>query len=736
VRQRGAIGALAAAVALALAVAAPPAMAKGLSARIAAGLQAVRAPVAQLERTSKKTAFGTTFVRVRQEIDGIPVLGADATLSLSPSGGELLLDHTRAHIASPASARISRSVAVRAARAAGRVRLLRAPIHARLAILPNGSQGRLVWRVLIPSAKPLADHEILVDARTRAVVRRRDLLHRAGGDALVFDPNPVVEQGSRAGLFDDADRDSAALASLYRTVTLQDLGPSPACLSGSWVTVALPRSNPTCPANRDFTTVHRDDKRFEAVMAYFHIDRMQRYIQSLGFHNIVHRPIAVNSHATTEDNSFYSTATQSLSFGDGGVDDAEDADVIDHEYGHAIQDSEVPGFGGPTESGTLGEGFGDYWQAAMSANLGLPDQFNVCFAEWDTSAIRADPIPCLRRVDRPWSVSQAHLECGGDEIHCVGQAWSHTLWTIRKQLGAAAADRLVLQSQFSYTAESGFRDAGLALLFADGQLNGGANRAFLRNLLLTRGFLSNEQLDDQPVGAQPLGVPGRATGSLNASADLRDVFAVQLTSGRGVVFRLRASAGSLFSLVLYPPATARIEGASAVAETARPASAASLPFVPKATRTYYLVLEETGTSGTYTLDALVDSDKDGVPDAGDNCRAVPNPNQADWNRNQRGDACDRSSKTTIARVSLRGRTLTVRGRLLPRDARASAWFVEVRKGGRLIVRVRGSAGKSAGIAVATVRLPPGLHGRVQVRALLRDPRYQRAASKPVAETVA
>ena len=65
-------------------------------------------------------------------------------------------------------------------------------------------------------------------------------------------------------------------------------------------------------------------------------------------------------------------------------------------------------------------------------------------------------------------------ECGGHEIHCVGQAWSNLLWTIRKQLGGTKADKLIVQSQFSYAAESGFRDASLALLFADRQLNGGA----------------------------------------------------------------------------------------------------------------------------------------------------------------------------------------------------------------------------------------------------------------------
>ena len=51
----------------------------------------------------------------------------------------------------------------------------------------------------------------------------------------------------------------------------------------------------------------------------------------------------------------------------GGVDDAQDPDIVYHELGHAIQDDQIPGFGQPSFSslgdpGALGEGFGDYWR--------------------------------------------------------------------------------------------------------------------------------------------------------------------------------------------------------------------------------------------------------------------------------------------------------------------------------------------------------------------------------------
>jgi hypothetical protein len=40
--------------------------------------------------------------------------------------------------------------------------------------------------------------------------------------------------------------------------------------------------------------------------------------------------------------------------------------VIWHEYGHAIQDAQVPSFGSSEEAGAIGEGFDDYWAMTMA----------------------------------------------------------------------------------------------------------------------------------------------------------------------------------------------------------------------------------------------------------------------------------------------------------------------------------------------------------------------------------
>ena len=44
-------------------------------------------------------------------------------------------------------------------------------------------------------------------------------------------------------------------------------------------------------------------------MAYFHVDRAQAYIQSLGFSNVMNRQLRVRANAFFQDNSFYDLAT-------------------------------------------------------------------------------------------------------------------------------------------------------------------------------------------------------------------------------------------------------------------------------------------------------------------------------------------------------------------------------------------------------------------------------------------
>ena len=82
---------------------------------------------------------------------------------------------------------------------------------------------------------------------------------------------------------------------------------------------------------------------FNAVSAYYHIDSMMRYINlDLGIEVspfMYEGGVQYDAYANNgDDNSYYSTWSQQLAFGEGGVDDAEDADVVIHELSHGLHD--------------------------------------------------------------------------------------------------------------------------------------------------------------------------------------------------------------------------------------------------------------------------------------------------------------------------------------------------------------------------------------------------------------
>ena len=148
--------------------------------------------------------------------------------------------------------------------------------------------------------------------------------------------------------------------------------------------------------------VTRSDARFEGLMAYAHIDRYQRYLQGLGFRGAaaVHSASVdvLADGAQGYDNSFYYPFADIIVYGSGGVDDAEDAEVVLHEYGHALQWDQVPAFGTTGEAAAVGAGFGDFQAAAYYARTS-GGFGGACFAEWEgSSKVTAWPS-CMRRLE-------------------------------------------------------------------------------------------------------------------------------------------------------------------------------------------------------------------------------------------------------------------------------------------------------------------------------------------------
>jgi hypothetical protein len=473
---------------------AAPAAVSAAPRRAAAKLTAASAPASQLRQVAAiPLPGGATVYRFQQRISGVKVLNGQAVVN-DPAGVPpgLVADSSKAGIEAPPAARVEKAHAIRIASRGASVRRVRGHPSARLAIAPSDG-GRLVWRVVIPSARPLGDFEVLVDAVSGRVAHTRDLLqHFSRGHAKLYDPNPVAERHSFFGGLrsDHRDRNTRLLTSLRVPVTLPNLRSGQSCLFGVWVHAKVGRRpvHDVCKASLRWNSVKRSKDRFEGLMTYFHINRAQSYIQSLGFsdatgNGIDDRTQVAIADAFRDDNSFYSPATRKIEYGSGGIDDAEDADVILHEYGHSIQDDQVSWFGAGSEAGSIGEGFGDFWAAAMSSLLpGTTRADDVCIFDWDGVAwgVFAPSFhrKCGRRADSQKTIPAAQASCQF-EIHCVGKVWSSALWALRTNYGIAAAtfDRILLSSQFMYTPTERFNAAVDALVEADQDLTGGANKA-------------------------------------------------------------------------------------------------------------------------------------------------------------------------------------------------------------------------------------------------------------------
>jgi len=349
-----------------------------------------------------------------------------------------------------------------------------------LVVHVQDGQASLAWKVTALTDGPT--WEIVVDAQDgQVLVPAHDVnVYATGTGKIWIGANAVVATRNNA-LKDSSNAASAVPASAYQTVTLQGLNGN-TFLDGTYASSSATRKRASSATNAFL--FDRSNGGFEETMAYFHIDNVQRYIQSLGFANVNNRQQVFAANGSTQDNSWYTPSTRQITYGSGGVDDAEDAEVIDHEYGHSIQDNQVPGFGSGNEAGAQGEGFGDYLAATVNAQTSGGFQ-DVCIMEWDATSYSTSNPPCLRRLDS----TKHYPESVQNEVHADGEMWASTLWQIRGSLGAARADKLVIQHHFLLSSSTTFNASSDALITAAKNLGyTSAECAAVKTHLQNRGF--------------------------------------------------------------------------------------------------------------------------------------------------------------------------------------------------------------------------------------------------------
>ncbi len=331
----------------------------------------------------------------------------------------------------------------------------------------------------------------LVD-KDLSILGEKDLnsYHKADpGNGLVFNPDPLTTSGRTYGgnYVDDSDGPVTELNDERFAVELDvDQSGGFYILRNDYV-IMVDNSAPSIapPALTD-SIFHfgREEDGFEDVNVFYHITEYQKYLQSLGFTNLVNYQLTVDAHALNgQDQSLFSPgAMPRLLFGEGGVDDAEDADVVIHEYAHAISYSAAPNTNDGLERTSLDECFGDYLCVSFSRDLNEFDWQNTF--SWDG---HNEFWPGRTAVS-----SNTYPDDLSSSIHGNGEIYVAALMEIWEQLGRTVTDRLMIQSVYSYSSQMTMDQAALLLVQADTLLYNGANYCTIYPILKRRGLVSGD----------------------------------------------------------------------------------------------------------------------------------------------------------------------------------------------------------------------------------------------------
>ncbi|MBI5868927.1 MAG: M36 family metallopeptidase [candidate division Zixibacteria bacterium] len=391
-----------------------------------------------------------------------------------------------------------------------------------------------VWQGLFFAGMPLGEYDIRMvvfeEGTNRFLVEfpygaqpawtniRLETGREDKGPSQVFNPNPVNTLNDPC-LWDDNDAASAVPSAAYQVVELDSLNEPPLedgfyQLSGAYANIADIRPpevpSPLLPGPSYAYT--RDQAGFEATMAYHHITENQEYIQGLNLgYGVCDRQVNVDvfgspggSDATAEyipspPGSGYIVIGLGGSGGSPGVDGAEDADVIMHEYGHAILDNIAPAtfgsYGYNDEPLWVNEGFANYWAASSTFGASLAHGFPPEYVgEWYVkNAPGCEPAHGqYGNVENQWTMDSISSYYPHWEEHRCGQIWSAALWDMLQTLSKTIADRIIIDGHRSVwvarMVDFGMRDVVPKLLRADSILYGAGHAQQIMNIFAARGI--------------------------------------------------------------------------------------------------------------------------------------------------------------------------------------------------------------------------------------------------------
>jgi len=223
----------------------------------------------------------------------------------------------------------------------------------------------------------------------------------------------------------------------------------------------------------------RNHACFEEVNVFYHLNTFRKFVDALGFDALANYPLKVDAHGMNgADQSAYSPLQDMLAFGEGNVDDGEDAGVIIHEYGHALCQSANPFGNSGFERRSLEEGICDYL-AGSYVRTQSEFEWNRLF-KWDG---HNEFWP-----GRTLNTAKMYPDNLVGQIHKDGEIFSYVLTTMETTLGREATHKILLSSLPFLLPNFTMPQAAQTLIDTDSSLNNGVNSALIRQLFLAKGI--------------------------------------------------------------------------------------------------------------------------------------------------------------------------------------------------------------------------------------------------------
>ena len=477
----------------------------------AALLEAESLPRAELLQLQDKQVLrwaGGSFVQLEQTWNGLPVHGARVAAAYTPDGA------LRRWITEPmASSPVQQAPSITAISARQLAEEYVGVMKGRGSMWPSRShlgvlarkveKPALSWVVDVSTSEPVGAWRIFVDAASGEVLGEQKQLFTAQAD--VYGSNPFasdLEEVTLPGVTDSL-RNEYVWTSSCVDFDDQDWR----CLEKfNWATPDSVGDFIFDPAPTEL------EDPFAEVQMFWHLDKVAHWFEDhFGFRtNFGSAGSAIEGIVNFElQNAFYGDADgdgiPEVAFGQGGgVDYSYDADVVYHEFGHAVFGAVVEGGGGRWDDvgrlvapSGLNEGTADFFSLAITMDPELGEYAG-------TAGFGSDDA--IRNLD-------ADRHCPTDiygESHVDGEMWGAMGWNLIEDptIGPDIASQAVFGALNLWGDEVTFGAAGEALLEAtDALLDSGnideTQHARMGEIVAAAGFDDCSRVIALDEGQQP-----------------------------------------------------------------------------------------------------------------------------------------------------------------------------------------------------------------------------------------